>query len=45
MIKIKITQNVLEINEIKQAGGVKSLSKVMKATDAINEVKRRLLVA
>jgi type I restriction enzyme R subunit len=37
--------HVFEISEIKRAGGVKALAKVMIATQAILEVKRRLLVA
>ena len=37
--------NVFEINEIKIAGGVKALARVMLAAKAIFEVKRRLLVA
>ncbi|MBM3206631.1 MAG: restriction endonuclease subunit R [Candidatus Staskawiczbacteria bacterium] len=37
--------HVFEISEIKRAGGVKALAKVMIATKAILEVKRRLLVA
>jgi hypothetical protein len=39
------TPHVFEISEIKRAGGVKALAKVMIATQAILEVKRRLLVA
>ena len=37
--------HVFEISEIKKAGGVKSLAHLMNATQAIIEVKRRLLVA
>ena len=37
--------HVFEISEIKKAGGVKSLAHLMNATQAILEVKRRLLVA
>jgi type I restriction enzyme R subunit len=37
--------HVFEISEIRRAGGVKALAKVMIATQAILEVKRRLLVA
>jgi type I restriction enzyme R subunit len=37
--------HVFEINEIRMAGGVKALGKVMRATEAVIEVKRRLLVA
>ena len=37
--------NVFNISEIKKAGGVKALAKMMIATQAIFEVKRRLLVA
>ena len=37
--------NVFNISEIKRAGGVKALAKMMIATQAIFEVKRRLLVA
>ncbi|HRZ85991.1 MAG TPA: DEAD/DEAH box helicase family protein [Candidatus Paceibacterota bacterium] len=37
--------NIFEINEIKKAGGVKALAKIMVATKALIEVKRRLLVA
>ena len=37
--------HVFEISEIRRAGGVKALSRVMLATQAIFEVKRRLLVA
>jgi type I restriction enzyme R subunit len=37
--------HVFEIPEIKKAGGVKALAKIMIATKALIEVKRRLLVA
>ena len=37
--------HVFEIGEIRRAGGVKALGKVMRATEAVIEVKRRLLVA
>lgn len=37
--------NVFEISEIKRAGGVKALGRFMNATEAIHEVKMRLLVA
>src|SRR3989338_1975192 len=38
-------ENVFNIPEIKRAGGVKSLAKVMNTAEAVLEVKRRLLVA
>ena len=38
-------ENVFNIPEIKRAGGVKSLAKVMNTAEAVNEVKKRLLVA
>lgn len=36
---------VFQTNEIRRAGGMKALSRVMTATKAIMEVKRRLLIA